>query len=138
MDEAAAVMTQLPPDRAYPLVAGLVTGEMLGSFSVQAYDCCGARSGSFDTLECSLQVACEGLDPSKASFPLDAAGVATVEGGHYQSQSPLPPLALSTLPRSWTMPEAYQVVFQLLYVCCEVGPLCFFAPPSDAAVATDP
>lgn len=80
MDEAAAVMTQLPPDRAYPLVATLVSGEMLGSFSVQAYDCCGARSGSCKSLPCSLQVACEGLDPTKASFPIDAAGRATVEG----------------------------------------------------------
>ena len=80
MDEAAAVMTQLPPDRAYPLVTNLVSGEMLGSFSVQAYDCCGARSGSCKSLPCSLQVACEGLDPTKASFPIDAAGRATVEG----------------------------------------------------------
>lgn len=119
MDEAAAVMTQLPPDRAYPLVAGLVSGEMLGSFSVQAYDCCGARSGSCDTLECSLQVACEGLDPSKASFPLDAAGVATVEGRHHQSLFAVPSLLAlycsSTLLRSWTMPEASsQGVFRLL------------------------
>ncbi len=84
MDEAAAVMTQLPPDRAHPLVATLVSGEMLGSFSVQAYDCCGARSGSCASLACTLQVACEGLDPTKASFPIDAAGRATAEGERLQ------------------------------------------------------
>ena len=74
------MMTQLPPDRACPLVASLVGGEMLGSFSVQAYDCCGARSGSCASLTCALQVACEGLQPPKATFPIDAAGRATVEG----------------------------------------------------------
>ena len=74
-------MTQLPPDRARPPRAFLACGEALDSFMVQAHDSCGARAGSADSLACSLQVICEGLDPSKAAFPISAAGVAVVEGG---------------------------------------------------------
>ena len=78
-------MTQLPPDRAGPLRASLACGKALESFTVQAHDSCGARAGSADSLACSLQVICEGLDPSKASFPISAAGVAVVEGGRSSS-----------------------------------------------------
>ena len=80
MDEAAELCTQIPADRAYPLMASLASGEMLGSFSVQTFDSCKARAGSSQSLECFLQVACEGLDPPKASFAINAAGVAVVEG----------------------------------------------------------
>ena len=61
-------------------MASLASGEMLGSLSVQTFDSCKARAGSSQSLECFLQVACEGLDPAKASFPINAAGVAVVEG----------------------------------------------------------
>ena len=79
-DEATAETAQLALNRACTLAATVVSGQMLGSFSVQAYDCCGARSGSCKDLSCTLQVACEGLEPATASFPVDAAGHATVEG----------------------------------------------------------
>ena len=74
-------MTQLPLERACPPRASLACGDALGTFTVQAHDSCGARAGSADSLACSLQVICEGLDPSKAAFPISAAGVAVVEGG---------------------------------------------------------
>ena len=74
------MMTQLPADRACLLRASLACGDALESFTVQTHDSCGARAGSSDSLACSLQVICEGLDPSKASFPISAAGVAVVEG----------------------------------------------------------
>ena len=62
-------MTQLPPDRAGPLRASLACGKALESFTVQAHDSCGARAGSADSLACSLQVICEGLDPLQSILP---------------------------------------------------------------------
>jgi len=73
---------ELSPGAACPLMARMVSGDTLG-FSIQAYDCCLQRSGSCETLECSLQVTCEQLNPSRASFPINAAGVAVVEGECY-------------------------------------------------------
>ena len=99
VDEAAAVMTQLPPDRACLPRVSLACGDALESFTVQAHDSCGARAGSSDSLACSLQVICEGLDPSKASFPISAAGVAVVEGGR-SSPAHCPVLGNRTGPRA--------------------------------------
>lgn len=80
IDEAAAVMTQLPPEQAFPLMASMASGDDLGEFSIQAFDGCGARAGSCKSLECTLNVTCEGLEPPKAAFPINAAGVAVATG----------------------------------------------------------
>jgi hypothetical protein len=80
VDEAAAVMTQLPPERAAALEVALASGDALPAFYVQALDAWGNVTGPADHLSAHVAVACDALSPQRNSFPVTASGTAFVEG----------------------------------------------------------
>ncbi len=79
-DEAAAVMTQLPPERAAALVLSLASGDALPGFHAQAVDAWDNATGPADALLCEVTVECEALSPAQSSFQIPASGRAFVEG----------------------------------------------------------
>jgi hypothetical protein len=87
-DEAAAVMTQLPPERAAALVLALASGDALPGFHAQAVDAWGNATGPTDSLPCKVSVECEALSPAQSSFQLPASGRAYVEGTSHRSFIP--------------------------------------------------
>lgn len=80
VDEAAAVMTQLPPERAAALALTLPSGGALPAFHVQAIDAWGNATGPTDALPCDVTAACDALSPVLTCFSIPASGRAYVEG----------------------------------------------------------
>ncbi|KAK9843600.1 hypothetical protein WJX84_002029 [Apatococcus fuscideae] len=78
-EDAAEMMTQMPPDSHGP-VAAVVSQAQLATFTVQSKDLWGNRTCTTDDMTARVLVECEALEPSRSWFTVGADGTATVQG----------------------------------------------------------
>ena len=78
-ENAAEMMTQMPPDMHGPM-ASVVSRADLPAFTVRAKDRWGNRTGPTEDLLSRILVECEALDPPQSWYTLKEDGTATVQG----------------------------------------------------------
>ena len=80
-ENAAEMMTQMPPDTHGP-VASVVSQAELAAFTVQAKDVWGNRTCPTDDVAARVLVECEALEPSRSWFAMGSDGRASIQGAH--------------------------------------------------------